>query len=225
MDRKLGGLTAAVCISAAVAACQPMTAGSVSATEQRSTPAATQPREAHEGPFGLARGLSIDEVKVLIGAEPYSSHRSLYWFRTVPSPYPGFERYLLLVGEDQGLCKVVAVQSVTTNRYGTEARAKFTELATALTEKYGKPSTELDELYPQSMWDEPEDWMMGLLKKERVLATYWGKEGDPVAPTLESIELSATATSTDEVEIALSYDFDNVKQCVEAVQAEDKKAL
>src|ERR1035437_1964643 len=77
---------------------------------------------------------------------------------------------------DEGLLKISALgNDIRTNGFGEEVRESFKTILDAVSETYGKPEDVFDYVKHGSIWKEPEDWMMGLLKKERTLDAYWTK--------------------------------------------------
>jgi hypothetical protein len=75
-------------------------------------------------------------------------------------------------------------KDIVTNGYGEEIQTAFREICDALSATYGTPQI-ADFLKTGSIWSEPREWTMGLLKKERELFALWNK--DPrLAIVLES---------------------------------------
>ena len=101
-----------------------------------------------------------------------------------------------------GVCKVAGLQNVPNpDEYGVEHRMAFDNIADKIVAKYGEPKSKVDRLLPGSIWDKPQDWLMGLWKKERYLFWDWN------LPHLE-IRLYA-----DPEHIELSYEFPNFNAC------------
>lgn len=185
-----------------------------------------------EGPFGVKMGISLDDLR---GAVELKDGDSKFTFESkqAPSPHDAFEVYLYTLTEETGLCKVAALgKPVTTSRAGFELRSEFASLQTALTERYGKPSTKYDFLSRGSIWNESQDWMMGLLKKDRILTTFWiASPEDKSTPkadlpnNLETIVLEANAESSETGRIAIRYAFKNETACVDLIKKSRHKAL
>ena len=105
------------------------------------------------------------------------------------------EAYIFQVTEKDGLCRIRAVgKDIEMNSFGTRVRAAFDEMKDAVSDKYGKPEV-LDFVANGSIWDEPEDFAMGLAKEERVLAASWTFEPARASYYMKSIVVSASATS------------------------------
>jgi hypothetical protein len=75
----------------------------------------------------------------------------------------------------------------------------------------------MDVLGPGSIWDEPRDWMMAMLKKERLLLSIWEK-GFPKSG-LKLVGVKATALSREMGFVSVEYSFDNEPQCSKELKA------
>lgn len=153
--------------------------------------------------------------------------------RTAPKPHPAFEVYTLIISPELGVLKIGAVGvTISTSSFGTEIHNSFVEIRDAVSETYGKPSTEFDFVQSGSLWTEPNDWMMGLLKKERSLDAYWiSKKAHPENGTIElpndigAISLEATALSTEKGYLTLTYELEGWEAYLEALKAKQNKAF
>jgi hypothetical protein len=83
---------------------------------------------------------------------------------------------------------------------------------------------DFDFVLAESIWQDDNDWMMGLLKQERILKAYWNEEhNSKMKNNLVDIILYAVADSADEGYIAIEYIFSNFEQHkVEQQQQEDE---
>jgi hypothetical protein len=106
-----------------------------------------------------------------------------------------------------------------------ELHDAFEVMRSKLTAAYGGHVT-MDTLLPGSIWSEPNEWMMGLLKKERVLGALWGTEQGSSLPTdLKSIGMMAFATTLDKGYITVEYYFTNFDSCEVELNAEEDDGL
>ena len=81
----------------------------------------------------------------------------------------------------------------------------FSSIVNSLEKNYGK-GTVYDFLRSGSIWDEPNDWMMSLLKQQRYLSAFWEKENKEVFPgNISTIGISADALTTESGYISLEY--------------------
>jgi len=125
-----------------------------------------------------------------------------------------------------GLCVVKAISdTISTNRYGIALKEKFNSLKNALAKKYGKHKTH-DILLPGSIWDQPEDFMMGLTKNERYFRAYWdAEEKSTLTDKLKSIILVAAGLGSENGVVYIQYDFENTEKCDKEREALDANAL
>lgn len=155
--------------------------------------------------------MTIEEVTKLGGKRLVAG---LWSVPTPPLSNSAFSEYFVLISPKEGVCKIVANAPLITNdAYGVVIKNRFAELATALKEKYGKPTSEADYLRTGSIWNEARYWMMGLSKKERVLATYWVTPEVTLPAPLSAIGLTTSAESSSSGKLQLAYEFDNFKAC------------
>jgi hypothetical protein len=164
-----------------------------------------------KGPFGLEAGMNKKQVAALVGGEIKlkPTQNNVYSVESVPNPYPLFGTYSLYIDPDMGLMKIIAwSKAITTNTDGSEIKDKFKELRTAVNDSYGNGET-FDYLKVGSTLRGPEDWMAGLLKKERVLASYWLKKDiSTLKNKISAINLEAVALSPTRGLLFLSYEFE-----------------
>ena len=174
------------------------------------------------GPFGLSKGMTLEEVKKY-GAFVSGDSPFMYTAKTLSNGHPDFESYSIILTPQQGLCKIQAGgKDVKTSSFGSELKEKHNDFVKALTNKYGSPGNNFDYLKSGSIWKDRQDWMMSLLKKERRLASYWASpERTDLPDSISGIELEAAASSGSTGYIRLGYEFDNFDACIAVV--EEKK--
>lgn len=182
------------------------------------------PAAAFAAQFGLSQGESladISKVATLKKMKPF-----VYSTPSLPDGNDSFNDYRLIITPDQGLCKVIAwTPDIESSVYGDAIKDKFAALYDALDKKYGM-SKKLDALRPGSIWDDPQDWMMGLAKNERFLMAIWSSEsGASLPPDVEAIGLEAHGTSSSKALISLSYEFTNFDSCEAAIKAAENSSL
>ena len=161
-------------------------------------------------PFGLTRGMT----EAQFGLRLKKRAGGMYELATVPEPNPAFAYYLVEIGPTTGLCFVKAVgKEVTTSVDGIQLRSQFSRVRDELALTYGQYG-ETNRLLQGSMWHEPLDWMMGLVKEERLILAVWSPDtGANLAPGLREIFLTVSALSTHRGYVVLEYYFDNEDQC------------
>jgi hypothetical protein len=68
--------------------------------------------------------------------------------------------------------------------------------------------------------------MMGLLKKERLIQAVWsGETGARLKNGIGAVSLTATAKTTTEGYVTLSYEFDNFATCQKEIQEAEKSVF
>ena len=80
-----------------------------------------------------------------------------------------------------------------------------------------------DLLLNGSIWDEPRDFMMGLLNRERYLLTEWSSQATLVSDALAEVGLVASALDGTSGYISVEYSFENAAAAeAEMATAEDQ---
>src|SRR5262245_25659388 len=129
----------------------------------------TYAQPSQPAPFGIRMGAKKSEL-VHIKQELPNFKVVL---DAVPKPHPDLESYVALVTPQTGVCYVKGIgKTVRTSVYGSELRSTFDDLRHQLEGVYG-PGKVVDSLKPGSIWNEPKDFMMGLVKSERFLIARW----------------------------------------------------
>lgn len=184
-----------------------------------------------DGPFGLKMGLTDDQLKAAI-PDLQAAATNISSTSSPPRPHDSFETYMLITSASTGLCKITAVgKAIKTSQFGDELRSAHNNLKAALTERYGQPISDHNFLKHGSMWNESKYWMMGLLKKDRIVATFWERKNDKnpkgveLPNDIDSIIVESSAEGTDTGHITLRYAFTNEDACVDAIKKEKNKAL
>ncbi|CAL62390.1 Conserved hypothetical protein; putative exported protein [Herminiimonas arsenicoxydans] len=178
---------------------------------------------AFAGPFGLNQGDSADTLAKKGNFKP-SEEPYTYIARSLTNGHSGFDLYSVVVTPQQGLCKINALgKDIVTSVYGSELTSAFNRLEQQLSEKYGK-AKRYDFLRQGSIWKEPEDWTMSLLKKERTLSSFWG-EKNQLADSLMSISLEAKSLSNSKGYLLLSYEFNNFDDCWKVLSKKESANL
>lgn len=181
-----------------------------------------------EGPFGFTAALSRTQIESMVGELLQSAPSGTYLYATkrVPKPHPSFESFVLLIAPNSGLCQVRAVGiDVQTSSHGLDLHQAFDVMQTALTNIYG-PAKVVDQLLPGSIWNDPQDWMMALKKKERILQGHWQAQGSTtLRNAVKDIYLEARASDTDTGFLLLQYEFSNNSLCEDEVKRGEGNAL
>jgi hypothetical protein len=166
------------------------------------------------GPFGLHRGMTQEQVIQIVGKDAIKEAKGdTLRLHRVPKPHPAFEFYSLIFSPKDGLLKIVAYgNDIRTNGFGQAVHESFIEIRDAVAGTYGQPANTFDSVRVGSIWKEPEDWMMGLLKDERMLVSGWSKS---LPNGIQDIYIEAKASSAEKGFLVLGYEFNGWDEYVD----------
>jgi hypothetical protein len=169
------------------------------------------------GPFGLRRGMTQGQVIQIVGKDAIRETKGdTIRLNRVPKSHPAFEFYSLIFSPKDGLLKIVAYgNDIRTNSFGEAVHDAFIEIRDAISRTYGQPKFTADHVKAGSIWHEPEDWMMGLLKEERVLSAVWDKQ---LPNHIQDIVIEASALSSEKGFLKISYEFEGWDAYVDALK-------
>lgn len=180
------------------------------------------------GPFGLQEGLTKKNIEDMIGRsiEPVEGNINLYITSSLPKENSDFTSYGLLISPTVGLCQIRAIgKNIDTDSYGLKLQSTFDDLKKSLDSLYGN-GEETDILLSGSIWKNPNDWMMGLIKQERFLSAKWNSDHDAMKKnSLSTIWLEARAQTESSGYILLQYVFNNDNTCQSEIDGERKNSL
>lgn len=174
------------------------------------------------GPFGLTMGMKKSDFEgEMKEVSPFK-----YIVSTVPKKHSAFDLYVVKIGPESGLCYIKAVgKEISTSTYGTELESAFDNLESKFKKAYGK-NTRVDTLRYESIWDEPKDWMPGLMKGERILGAVWDKDvGSSLKDDIVDINMAANGLSYSKGIIVVDYSFTNNDACDAEIAATEDGAL
>lgn len=169
------------------------------------------------GPFGLHRGMTQEQVIQIVGKDAVKEAKGdVLRLLAVPKSHRAFDEYSLIFSPNDGLLKIIAYgKDIRTNGFGDAVHDSFVEIRDAISTTYGKPYGTLDSVKEGSIWKEPQDWMMGLLKGERDLYSLWSKT---LPNRISGIMIKAKALSTEKGYLVLSYEFEGWDEYLDAKQ-------
>lgn len=181
---------------------------------------------AFSGPLGLRKGMTLEELKKQ-GTFTPMKEKFRYESKSLANGHPDFAAYFVTLTPEHGLCKVEAIGKVMdSNSYGTELEGKYKDLLSAVKAKYGAPAKEFNFIPGGSIWRDPRDWMMSLMKTERHLTAFWAPpETQNLPDSLNIIMIKAMALSQSQGFIVLGYEFDNSVRCREVIRAKKNSNL
>jgi hypothetical protein len=168
--------------------------------------------------------MSLEKVISLVGKRfLVNQGNNTYEFNTAPSPHKRFDTYQLKIIPGEGLLALRAGGVVIyTNVYGTALKAAYEEIQSDMKSTFG-PGTASDFVNAGSLWTNPQDWMTGLLKKERILETFW--EPAQHLNGIAAIKLSAAALIRGAGMLEIRYDFQGWGAYLEAKKSQEGKVF
>ncbi|MBD8725734.1 hypothetical protein IFT43_20430 [Oxalobacteraceae sp. CFBP 13708] len=172
-------------------------------------------KKSYDGPFGLAAGISVAELKSMGFEESEVTPGVLRG--TPPKPFSEPGEYAIVATPEAGLCRIRATFDVATvNGAGDQIKAKVDQLAETLQLKYGKHSTKIDYISRDVYRRNAEFWMMALREDSVVYAYDWssGKTEQAMPNRLANIEVVANAIDSSSGFAAINYNFDNREACM-----------
>ncbi len=172
------------------------------------------------GPFGLDMGMSLEQLRSLTGENPELIRGDFYEINP-PNGHDMFESYLVQVSPKYGVVMIKAIgKDITTNGHGTQLKSAFNNLVASIERTYGKYE-KIDYLLRGSIWDEPEDFMMGIVREDRYLLASWGNEAGSTLPAdISLIGVVVSASSSSKGWINLEYYSPNKELADNEKQAE-----
>lgn len=174
--------------------------------------------------FGIGMGESISKLDIY---KPLSSKfgPGVYVLKSVPNPYPGLTSYVVNASKTDGVCSITGNSDFYENDLdGSITIPQFKKLREALDRIYGN-GRNFDVLKKDSNLNKKDEWSEWIIKKKRVLLTYWNNL-DPIKTNgIGSIMLQVNGALQFGVHINLSYESSDFQRCMAAIQAEADSTL
>lgn len=164
----------------------------------------------YASPFGLKMGMTLNEIRdACNGANPKYIENDCYYVFPAKK-HPLFNEYIAFVDSEKGLyCLKAISDDISTNKYGTELQNAFSEIKDRVSKTYGN-SRIIDEIDPNTIWNEAADWLQALNDGARKYAAVW--ESNNLNDNLDNVSIYVTAKSLLKIGwIILEYDFNNMK--------------
>lgn len=176
-------------------------------------------------PFGIPMGTTVAQLKKM-GAVP-STDSQIYVLTDPPIKNANFERYLIRAGQKSGVCKIVAIgKPINTSSDGSGLRSAFVSMNNVLNTKYGSATEKFDFLKSGSIWDEPKDFMMGLVVDERYYNNYWvADKGARLGNNISIMALEGNARTSTQGYITVGYEYKNLDSCTKEKASTDGNGL
>ena len=183
---------------------------------------------AFAGPFGLEMGWNIDQVQesgaIILDSHDFNDGTTAYSINP-PKRHSLFSSYIVLISDKYGLYQISAESDdIYTSRNGYQIKSEFYSVYNQLVKSYGEGIL-LDKLSEGSIWDEPEDWMMGLKTLDRTLSAFWIGPDINTDKQIALLSLDAEAEYSDTGRISISYFSDNAFAVEEEKEAQEASVL
>lgn len=157
--------------------------------------------------FGFYAGESRDQIIAVVGKDNILKQQGdILEVAAAPKPDPNFDSFLLIVGKDTGLVKLIATgKDIEDDATGRLMKTQFATLRTDLTKGYGDPSDNFDFLDAKATHRSANQFMLSLTNTERTLAAYWTKKD--FGNQISSISLSGNGLGDDTGYLSVEYEF------------------
>ena len=158
------------------------------------------------GPFGFEMGNKPSNYQCSEMAEA-----NMYRCASAPKGHPDFEAYVLQATSVHGICWIKAVgKNISDNGYGTSTKRQVDGFVDAIKRSYGEDVEKTDFLLSSSIWNEPDEFLMGIVKRERIYTYHWKSTSDA---SIGEIYLAAKAVRSDTGYTALEYYGSDYEAC------------
>jgi hypothetical protein len=178
------------------------------------------------GPFGFERGMTRSQIVTLVGKDAVDvkeSEADILVLRTAPKPHPAFDTYFLFISPTEGLLKIRAAgKLIETGDTGSELRSAFDDVVNGVTQKYGESTRTYDFCNEGVGCSSEDNWMLGLLEKNRTLSTYWDFKKKPVNG-ITILVVEASALRLNEGFVVFSCEFEGWEAFVDAKKAKQNE--
>jgi hypothetical protein len=175
-----------------------------------------------DGPFGVNMGTPVENYKA---CQPKDT-AGYYRCSTLPRTHEDIEYYIIESWPATGVCFVKGMgNTISIDVYGTTLRAKVDEIAAQMSETYGRADKN-DFLGVGSIWKDPRDWSMAILKNERYYSYNWSnKTGASLKDGIAKIYVGARGLTTDKGYVVVEFYFQNEPNCNNAERKAKAKAF
>lgn len=200
---------------------------SVEAEAADASTAKPQARKTYDGPFGLAMGIPVAELRDVYGFER-DGEKLGYFEGQPPKPVSGMDRYFAVATKEQGVCKIGAKVIVEiTNDFGDQIKAEADRVAELVQLKYGKYTEKVDYIQDDKHKGRSDFWTYDLKRQLNAYSYHWGggKKGIALPNNIKSIEVVSVATSLSEGYILVSYEFNNFSDCLAEIKKQNSSNL
>ena len=169
------------------------------------------------GPFGFDTTSKQNPADVYSYCEDDGSGFFNVECTNAPKPHPDMKFYLVSFVEGLGVCGIKGISNdISDSNTGYTTQGDTDAIANQIKIKYGSWTNKEDFLLSSSIWDESRDWMMSLIKKDRLYAYVWDLNR-PVNG-IGSISVGAKALHTDTGYVVAEFLTPDYEKCETAKQ-------
>ena len=173
------------------------------------------------GPFGTRMGQPKDEFENLRKINSDKPGVESYTTTKLPKRHSIFKNYVLDFSQN-GLISIIGMSEQFDNdRAAQRARNEYENLKRQLTEKYGVPVVN-ESVNPDGLWKKDGEFAMALFKNDRKHYCEWTKD---LPDDLKLIKLLLIPHSSDEVSVAIYYQYKNIEESQKAQDEMEKDSL
>ena len=168
-----------------------------------------------DGPFGFVIGSSVEQYNCVGGFDGR-------YDCVAPKQHPRIENYTVWASELTGVCRVRGIgRRISTDGYGQELKKEVDSLASQIRVVYGSPTKREDFLAYNSVWNDADDWMMGLASRQRFYFHIWD---DVDFRGVSEISVSANAEYSNEGYAAVDFEGVNHQECKKNIERLDEES-
>lgn len=165
------------------------------------------PAVAASGPFGFSNESTPNGTHCSQMDDPM-------WYKcgSAPKAHPDFDYYVIQHHNELGVCFLKAVgKNIKTNSFGSQLTSQTDKIKNQISSKYGPPTKIVDQLMPGSIWNDPEDFMMSMVQKDRLFYIEW--KVDASKNVFETVGITRQALGTDEGYLNVEYYYPASEKC------------
>jgi hypothetical protein len=177
----------------------------------------------YDGPFGFDIGSDISEYDDCSETDSPGMYRCA----SAKKSHPDIEYYIVQYFEGVGICWIKGIgRDINDNGYGNSTKAIVDKIHSQLEGVYGKSTKDYNFLSAGSIWDERNDWMMGVAKDERYYNFFWTEEdGYKKIKNIKNIMLSAKALSSSTGYFIIEFAGENEDRCDSIANSQGSSAF
>ena len=178
------------------------------------------------GPFGLAKGVTTDQLTNTFGFKAAETVSNVYE-GTPPKPVEGLVDYIVLATKHSGVCRIVASTPVAiANDSGDQVKASVDRLAESLKIKYGDMVVKTNYVGSGTFKRNPDMWMIGLKDDSVIYGYTWESKAAAQLPNeLKSVEVTAQASNSSNAYAKIVYTFNNFDACTKDIKSAQAQNL